>query len=187
MSSLHQSYRITLATILLGVAALLPQSAVAEDWKRVTSKDGKISALFPVDIRKNPKTQVDRTLAGKVESKFGEYYGDGIMLAGSGSDIPRLALAASDKRIFESSKKTFLAQAKGKELSFKASKLAGVTAWVLLYKGDAYQGKGEPYQGRAFFLIVNKRMYVLNSVISKATPANKASEKKLFDSVKVSK
>jgi hypothetical protein len=179
--------RIALAAILLGGAILLPPAAMAEDWKRVSSKDGKISALFPVDIRKNVQTQTDRTLAGKVESKFGEFYGDGIMLAGSGSDLPKLALAASDQRVFESSKKTFLAQAQGKESSFKAATVAGVPARVLLYKGDAYQGKGKPYKGRAVFLIVNKRMYVINSVISKANDATRASQKKLFDSIKVSK
>ena len=160
---------------------------MADDWKRIKSKDSKISALFPVDIRKNPQTQTDRTIAGKVESKFGEYYGDGIMLAASASDLPRLALAAKDQKIFESSKKTFLSQAKGKESSFKPSTIAGVPARVLLYKGDAYQGRGEPYEGRAVFMIVNKRMYVINSVISKGTAANKASEKKLFDSIQVSK
>ena len=188
--SMHPStnwYRIVLATLLIGGATLFLPSAMAEDWKRVASKDGKVSALFPVDIRKNLQTQTDRTLAGKVESKFGEFYGDGIMLAGSGSDLPRLALAASDKKVFESTKKTFLSQAKGKQLSFKASTVAGLPAWVLLYKGDAYQGKGKPYQGRAVFMIVNKRMYILNSVISEATAENKAAEKKLFGSIKVSK
>jgi hypothetical protein len=178
---------IALVTILAAGAFLFPRAVMAEDWKRVSSKDGKISALFPVDIRKNLQTQTDRTLAGKVESRFGEFYGDGIMLAGSASDLPKLALAAKDQKVFESSKKTFLAQAKGKETSFKESTVAGVPARVLLYKGDAYQGKGKPYEGRAVFMIVNKRMYILNSVISKATAANKASEKKLFGSIQVSK
>jgi hypothetical protein len=186
MRLLNICNRIALSAVFLGGAALFPGSAMAEDWKRIASKDGKISALFPVDIRKDAKTQTDRTLAGKVESKFGEFYGDGIMLAGSASDLPRLALAVSDQRVFESSKKTFLAQAKADELSFKASTVAGVAARVLLYKGDAYQGKGEPYQGRAVFMIVNKRMYILNSVISKANAANKASEEKLFGSIRVS-
>ena len=187
MNAVIDRYRIAFATILVAGATLPTPSVMADDWKRVTSKDGKVSALFPIDIRKNLQSQTDRTLAGKVESKFGEFYGDGIMLAGSASDLPRLALAAKDQRVFESSKKTFLAQAKGKEMSFKASTVAGIPARVLLYKGDAYQGKGKPYQGRAVFMMVNKRMYVLNSVISKANVANKASEKKLFESVRVSK
>ena len=166
--------------------ALFPTSSFAEEWKRVSSKDGKISALFPEDIRDNPQTQVDKTAAGKVTSYFGEYYGDGFMLAGSGADIPMLARAAGQDRVFDASKKTFLEQAKGTEISFQETTVGGAPARELVYKGDGYQGKGDPYEARALFIMVAKRMYVINAVITKSNAETEAAAKKLFDSLQVS-
>ena len=167
-------------------AALLATPAQAEEWKRVSSKDGKISALFPEDIRDNPQTQVDKTAAGKVTSYFGEFYGDGYLLAGSGADIPMLARAAGQNRVFDASKGTFLEQAKGTETSFKEIKVGDAPARELIYKGDAYQGKGDPYEGRALFIMVAKRMYVINAVITDKNATTEAAAKKLFDSIEIS-
>jgi hypothetical protein len=182
----HSPFRnlLPLATFAFFASLLSPGNA--EEWERVASKDGKLSALFPADIQNNSQTQTDSTPAGKVTSYFGEYYGDGIMIAGSGADIPMLARVAGNKAIFDGSKKTFLEQAKGTETSFEETTVAGAPARELIYKGDAYQGKGDPYLGRALFIIVNKRMYVINSVISKPTPQNKAAEEKLLNSIEVS-
>ncbi len=181
------SHRFTISAFLFLFTALLLSPGKAEDWKRIKSKDGKVSALFPVGIDKNVQTQIDKTVAGKVKSTFGEHHGDGILVAGSGADIPFLARAAGNKAIFNGSKKTFLDQAKGTEISFKETSADGAPARVLVYKGAAYQGKGDPYQGRALFVMVSKRLYVFNSVISKPTAENKATEKKLLDSIKVAK
>jgi hypothetical protein len=178
-------HRILLPTFLLFTALLLSPGN-AEDWKRVSSKDGKLSALFPTDIKENLQTQTDKTIAGKVTSYFGEYYGDGILLAGSGADIPLLARAAGDSAIYDGSKKTFLDEAQGTEISFKEITVSGVPARELIYEGAAYRGEGEPYQGRAYLIMVNKRLYVINSVITKPTPENKADEEKLLTSIEVS-
>ena len=93
-------FSVSLACLAI---AFLIAPLQAEEWKRVSSKDGKISALFPEDIRDNPQTQVDKTAAGKVTSYFGEHYGDGFLLAGSGADIPMLARAAGQNRVFDAS------------------------------------------------------------------------------------
>ena len=185
MKHFPASNRILLPTFLPLLTALLLASGNAEDWERVGSKDGKVSALFPVNIKENVQTQTDKTLAGKVTSYYGEYYGDGLVLAGSGADIPMLARAAGNSPIFDGSKKTFLEQAEGTEISFKEITVGGAPAGELIYKGDAYQGKGDPYEGRARFIIVNKRMYVLNAVISKPTAENKAAAEKLLNSVEI--
>lgn len=167
-------------------AALLATSAPAEEWKRVSSKDSKISALFPEDIRDNPQTQVDKTAAGKVTSYFGEFYGDGYLLAGSAADIPMLARAAGANRVFTASKDTFLEQAQGTETSFKEIKVGGAPARELIYKGEAYQGKGAPFEGRALFIMVAKRMYVINAVITDKNATTEGAAKKLFDSIEIS-
>ncbi|MCF6313506.1 MAG: hypothetical protein L3J39_13760 [Verrucomicrobiales bacterium] len=166
---------------LCGLALLSPIHA--EEWIRIHSESGDISALFPSDIKANPQTQTDKTLAGKVTSVFGEHRGDGILLAASAAHLPRVARASGEKAVLKASKKTFLTQAKGKEISFERIKVSGKNAMELRYKGDAYQGKGQPYQGRAVFLLLNNRVYIINSVISKANTENKAMEKKVFKSI----
>ena len=155
-----------LAPIFLNVAH-------ADDWVRVSSKDKKVSAMFPEDIRKSKQTQVTRTIAGRVTTYFGEHHGDGILLAGSGADLPRLA-RSRHKTVFETTKKGFLEEAKGTETGFKTTTVGGVPARELTFQGKAYRGKGGPYTGRALFFIVNDRIYIVNSVISKANATNKA-------------
>ncbi|MFK5923991.1 MAG: hypothetical protein QM496_17585 [Verrucomicrobiota bacterium] len=185
-SAPKKPYRRILSFLILSTT-LFCHSLQAEEWKRINSKDGNISALFPKGIQDKAQTQIDKTPAGKVKSTFGEYYGNGILIAGSAADLPRLARAAGHKNIFNGSKKTFLDQAKGTELSFTKTTVDDVPAWSLTYKGAAYRGKGEPYQGQALFVIVDKRIYIFNAVTTKPSTENQALEKKLFTSIKVIK
>jgi hypothetical protein len=172
--------RSTLFAALLSLTGHFAHQANAEDWVRVSSRDEKVSVLFPTDIQKTLKTQVDKTAAGKVESRFGDYMGDGIIFTASGSELPFLARAAGERIIFNNSKKTFLKQAEGTEVSFTETAIGGAPARALIYTGPNYKG-------RALFTIVNKRLYVINSQISKPSAANSAAEKKLFDSVEAQK
>lgn len=178
-------YRLGIA-IQLFAAVLLLTIAQAEEWIRVSSGDKKVSALFPEDIRKNKQSQVERTIAGRVTTYFGEFHGEGIILAGSGASLPKLA-QGRHKSVYATTKKGFLKEAEGTEISFKATTVDGVPARELIYKGGAYRGKGGSYNGRALVFIVNDRVYIVNSVIRKATPANEAAVAKLLDSVKVAK
>ena len=173
-------------TTPLLVSLLLLPFAGAEGWVRVSSKNNTVSALFPEDIRKQKQSQVERTIAGRVTTYFGEYHGDGIILAGSVADLPKLA-QKRHKAVFETTKKGFLKEAGGTEISFKSTTVDGVPARELIYKGSAYRGKGDSYTGRALIFIVDGRLYIANSVISKATPENKAAGEKVLGSVKVAK
>ena len=170
-------------TPLLVTLMLLPVAG-ADEWLRISSKDGKVSALFPEDIREQKQTQVERTIAGRVTTYFGEYHGDGILLAGSGADLPKLA-QKRHKAVFETTKKGFLKEAKGTEISFKSTTVDGAPAQELIYKGDAYRAKGGAYTARALMFIVDGRLYIANAVISKATPENKAAAEKLLSSIEV--
>ena len=186
MEPLFTNGRAIVAICVLFGFLLTATPGLAGEWKKVTSKDGKVSALFPEDIRKKKQSQTERTLAGRVTTYFGEHYGDGIMLAGSGADLPRLA-RGRDKAVYDTTKKSFLKEAQGQEVSFKNTTVDGVAARELIYKGKAYRGKGGPYQGRALIFIANGRLYIVNSVMTKSNAANKAAEKKMVESVKVSK
>ncbi len=183
--STHHHRRI-FSFLILSTVLICP-ALQAGEWERINSKDGKISALFPKGIRDKAQTQIDKTPAGKVKSTFGEHYGNGILIAGSAADLPRLARTAGNKKVFSGSKKTFLNQAQGTEISFTKTTVDGVPAWALTYKGTAYRGKGQPYQGQALFVIVNKRIYIFNAVTTKPSSNNQALEKKLFTSIKVIK
>lgn len=183
---LKNHYRRTFP-FLIFFATFTSPSLRAGEWERISSKDDNISALFPKGIRDKTQTQIDKTPAGKVKSIFGEHHGHGILIAGSGADLPRLARSAGNKMIFSGSKKTFLDQAKGTETSFTKTTVDGVPAWSLIYKGAAYRGKGQPYQGQALFVIVNKRIYIFNVVTTKPSAENRELKKKLFTSIKVNK
>lgn len=174
-------------SFLILATALFCHSLQAGDWERIYSKDGKISALFPKGLREKAQTQIDKTPAGKIKSTFGEHHANGILIAGSAADLPRLARTAGNKKVFGGSKKTFLNQAKGTEISFTKTTVDGVPAWSLTYEGAAYRGKGQPYQGRALFVIVNKRIYIFNGVTTKPSLENQALEKKLFTSIEITK
>ena len=174
-----------IAIPILASLLLLPL-AQADEWVRISSKDEKVSALFPEDIREKKQSQVERTIAGRVTTYFGEYHDDGIILAGSVADLPKLA-QKRHKTVFETTKKGFLKEAKGTEISFKSTTVDGAPARELIYKGSAYRGKGDSYKGRALIFIVDGRLYIVNSVISKATPKNEAAGERMLSSVDVAK
>ncbi len=112
MRKIPACHRLSQFASLFILTVLLASPLQADDWKRVSNKAGNLSALFPIDIKANIQTQVDKTAAGKVTSYFGEYHGEGILLAGSGADIPGIARLAGEGAIFKGSKETFLGEAK---------------------------------------------------------------------------
>jgi hypothetical protein len=150
------------------------------EWVRIKSKDGKLSAEFPSEVQQ-VQTETETTAAGKVETTFGTYVGDGIVLSGSGSGIPGLAkMLVGESGLFNSSKKRLLAKAYGQEVSWKETKVGEFPARVLDYKNQ----DGSPaYTGKAAFILIGKRMYVLNAVLTKDTPENLAMRDKLANSI----
>jgi hypothetical protein len=116
-----------------------------------------------------------------VETTFGTYVGDGIVLSGSGSAIPGLAkMLVGENGLFNSSKKRLLAKAFGQEVSFKEIKVGEFPARLLDYKN---QPDTPEYTGKAAFILIGKRMYVLNAVLTKDTPENLAMRDKLANSI----
>jgi hypothetical protein len=150
------------------------------EWVRIKSADGKISAEFPSEVQ-NLQTMTETTAAGKVETTFGVYDGDGVLLSGSGSGIPGLAkMLVGEGGLFNSSKKRLLAAGNGEEVSWKETKIGEFPARILEYKNKAGT---EVYTGKAAFILIGKRMYVLNAVMTKETPENQAMVDRLANSI----
>ncbi|MEM8955673.1 MAG: hypothetical protein AAGD22_16080 [Verrucomicrobiota bacterium] len=170
--------------VIVLLAALVGSGQLGEawgvEWVRIKSADDKLSAEFPKEVQ-NYQTQTETTAAGKVVTTFGVYEGDGILLSGSGSGVPGLAkMLVGEAGIFNSSKKRLLGPANGEEVSWKETTIGGYPARILEYKNKAGT---EAYAGKAAFILVGKRMYTLNAVLTKDTPENQAMVDRLANSI----
>jgi hypothetical protein len=174
--------RLLSGLIIAGVCAISfgGMEARGVEWVRIKSEDGKLSAEFPSEVQ-NYQTQTETTVAGKVETTFGTYDGDGILMSGSGSGIPGLAkMLVGEGGLFNSSKKRLLAAANGEETGWKETKIGEFPARILDYKNKPGT---EAYVGKAAFILIGKRMYTLNAVMTKETPENQAMVDRLANSI----
>ncbi|MEM7147022.1 MAG: hypothetical protein AAF591_18020 [Verrucomicrobiota bacterium] len=169
---------LVLSVIFVGGGVLMEAWGV--EWVRIKSQDGKLSAEFPKEVQ-NYQTQTETTAAGKVVTTFGVYDGDGILLSGSGSGVPGLAkMLVGEGGIFNGSKKRLLGPANGEEVSWKETTIGGYPARILEYRNKPGT---EAYTGKAAFILVGKRMYTLNAVLTKDTPENQAMVDRLANSI----
>jgi hypothetical protein len=173
--------RVSAVVILLAFAVLIASLAGAEDeWHRVASVDGNVSVLFPVRIDQH-HTLPEKTPAGPVVTEVQEYRGDGVVFSISESKVPAFALTVAGKKgIIGNAKKSVLREAEGREVSYEKEQIDDTKGWVLLYESDSEE---EDYSGLAFFFVVNKTLYVVNSMMSNATAANIAAQQRLLHSI----
>ena len=172
--------------VVLGIIGL--PMALADEWYRVESNDGRASVLFP-DRAEEIQELVDKTPGGNVVTQVAEYQGDGILMSISETKLPPLAATfAGPKIIFKNSKGSVLKSALGREISSKRIEVAGADAAMMLrYESVDFDDEDHPgYTGLAVFVIVDKKyVYVVNSMISKKTPDNQAMQDKLLDSIQI--
>jgi len=175
---------------LLAVAALLgfaPAAVLAEDWYRIESGDGKASVLFP-NRAEEVRELVDKTPGGKVVTRVAEHQDESVMLTISETKLPRLAMSfAGPKLIFSYAKGIVLNKAFGKEISSEPQEIGGADAAIVMrYEAVDFEDENHPgYAGLAVFLIVDTHIYVVNSMLSKATPDARAVQEKLLGSIQV--
>ena len=175
-----------IVTVVLGVIGL--PVVLADEWYRIESQDGRASVLFP-DRAEEMQELVDKTPGGNVVTQVAEYQGDGILMSISETKLPPLAATfAGPKIIFKNSKGSVLKSALGREISSKRIEVAGADAAMMLrYESVDFDDEDHPgYTGLAVFVIVDRKyVYVVNSMISKATPGNQAMQDKLLDSIRI--
>jgi hypothetical protein len=153
--------------LALGLTATSFGKALAAPWRLLTSNEGNFSVLMPG----KPAFQVDsqKSFVGDIatnlynlQSKNGQY-------SASYSDLPGIAVdLGGEGTILGKAKKGLLKHDGGEEQSFTDSSVAGFPAKVLSYSLPA-QGK----TGKAKFILVHKRLYVLSATQSAAgNPGN---------------
>ena len=180
----------TVAILLLVTAAMLgfaPAIASAEDWYRVNSGDGKASVLFP-NRAEEVRELVDKTPGGKVVTRVSEHQSEGILMSISETKLPPLAMSfAGPKLIFSNAKGIVLSKVFGRETSSERSEITGAdAAMVMHYESVDFDDENHPgYAGLAIFLIVDRHIYVVNSMLSKDTPNNQAAQEKLLGSIQI--
>lgn len=165
----------TLGSLLLGAE---------EEWHRVESSDGSVSVLFPVRVDQH-HTLTEKTPAGPVVTEVQEYRGDGVVFSISESKVPAFALTVAGKKgIIGNAKKSVLREAEGRELSYERNRIDETKGWVLRYESNSEE---DDYSGLAVFFVVNKTLYVVNSMMSIETAANLAAQERLLHSIQAAK
>lgn len=176
---------LTLCAVLLTSFGL--PLALAQEWYRVESSDGRASVLFP-NQAEDVREMVDKTPGGKVTTRVAEHQGEGIMLTISETKLPTMAMSfAGPKLIFSNAKGKVLGKAFGREISSESIEVDGADAsMVLRYESVDFDDPNHPgYAGMAIFTIVEEYIYVINSMLSKATPGNEAMQEKLLGSLRI--
>ena len=179
---------LAFVAVLVATSVSAPQASADEAWVRVTSEDGKASILFPARATK-VDTVSRRSPAGTIQTYTSRYDGDGALFTISGTDLPRAALRlAGEKKILRNAVDGVLAKYYGKKVSEKRTSFDGAPAVVLEYVVPDYDNKDHPgYRGMAIALLIDDRLHLVNSILTKENPQSKAMQKKLLDSIQVHK
>tara|TARA_R110000850_G_scaffold9196_32_gene34051 strand:+ start:2976 stop:3536 length:561 start_codon:yes stop_codon:yes gene_type:complete len=178
------------ATLFAAIAILLSSSLRLEaaDWYTVQSDDKKISVLFPHKAEQF-EVVTSSSPAGKVETQVAKHQEDGILLTVSSTQLPGLAVAfAGSKVILENAANGVLSKAYGKEVSSKSTEIGGAPALVLRYEAADFQNASHGgYQGLAIIIMIDKKLYTINTMLSKENSETKAMQDRLLNSIKVTK
>ncbi|NNE45788.1 MAG: hypothetical protein HKN37_03925 [Rhodothermales bacterium] len=152
------------------------------------SIDKKASVLFP-DKPDKTETVSRKSPAGTIRTNIQRYEREGALLTINGTTLPRAALRfAGEKKILGNAAEGVLGKYYGKKVSEKRTTIDGAPAVVLDYRVPDYDDKDHPgYRGTAIALLVDDRLYVVNSILTKENPKAKAMQQKLLGSIRVHK
>jgi len=187
--------KVSATKVLPGVVAsialfafLLPDRAAAAEWFQVHSNDKKISVMFPHKAE-TFETVTSKSPAGSVKTEVVKHQEDGILLTISDSKLPGLAVAfAGPDTILKNGAAGVLNQAFAKKISSEKTTISGAPALVLEYAAADFKKSGHPgYSGLAILLVNKGHLYVINSVLTKENADTAATQKRLLESIKVSK
>ena len=174
--------------VLIATSVFALQASADEEWVRVMSEDNKASVLFPA---KPDKVEVvsRKSPAGTIQTHITRYEREGALLTINGTQLPGVALAfAGEKKILSNAVEGVLSKYYGKKVSEKRTTIDGAPAVILEYLVPDYEDKDHPgYRGTAVAVLVDDRIYVVNSILTKENPKSKAMQQKLLGSMRVHK
>lgn len=137
-----------------------PTHAVDVDaWQRFTSEEGRFSIMMPGHPTMSLKR--DETPVGEVISRIYTYENTTISLTAEYSDLPGVAVIfGGRKRIYSKSRDAFLEDAKGHEVASLDIRFGAYRGRELIYETATQYGK-------ARFILIGKRLYVLQAAMDK--------------------
>jgi len=128
-------------------------------WQEFSSAAGNFTVQMPGEPSYQLKT--DKTPVGHIGEHLYTYKNKTLTLTAEYSDLPGIAVFfGGHKTIFKKSKEAFLKSVKGEQVSFTPFKQDGCDGSELVY-GTATRF------GKVKFLLVHKRLYVLQASILK--------------------
>lgn len=154
---------IAVPIILGSVTNCLAFKKKKYDWQNFKSSVGRFEVLMPG----TPTTyhESTHTAIGNIGEELYTYKDNNKMtLTVEYSDIPSLAaFFGGHHTIYNKAKKGFLRSTNGKEISFVNISVAGTRGKELVYATPTRNGK-------TLFLMVNKRLYVVQASMLKKVP-----------------
>jgi hypothetical protein len=138
-------------------------------WKPFSPKGAQFSVLMPGTP--TYKQKVDDTIVGHIGEHTWSWKNSTLTLTAEYSDLPTLAtMFGSSKTIYKKSSEGFLKSTDGKEISFKDTTVKG-------YKGKLLTYKTPTRSGRVLFLLIKKRLFVMQASSTKGESDKKEMEK----------
>ncbi len=151
--------KFAIRAVLL-IAILLPNISLAKGWQKITSDVGRFEVMMPGKPSTYHKSK--HTAVGKIGEQFYTYKDNKLTLTLEYSDLPAIAtIFGGHHEIYKKSKQGFLKSTSGQEISFINISINGLRGKELTYKTPTRAGK-------VVFLLVNRRLYVVQASMLKS-------------------
>lgn len=154
---------LPLLALVLGLLLAVPGLA-AEGWTRFNSQEGRFSVMVPGAPQHRSSTN-DTPIGPVVENSY-VCQRPGESFTVSFTDLPGMALLFEGRPgLYDKAREALLKQVAGRQVSFQPLQVGGREARVLDY---ALKSGGKEQAGRAWFVLVGRRLYVVDATIPKA-------------------
>ena len=141
-----------------------------QPWKPFVSKEGKFSILMPAPPSFT-KTQ-HKSFVGTIEENTFRSKSNSESFNVEYSDLPRTALfLTGSDTIFEETKEGVLNNSRGIQLQFRSLVFQGNPGKFLMFKIPPQKNEEEMI-GKAYFYLVNQRLYVIIGIAPRAASSN---------------
>ena len=151
---------VTVVVFVLGSAiTCLAAKKGKYNWQKISPSEGRFEVLMPG----KPTTYREATHSkiGEIGEEFYTYKDDEMTLTVEYSDLPSLATIFGGRHmIYKKAKEGFLKSTNGREKSFVNISVEGTRGMELIYVTPTRNGK-------TFFLLVSKRLYVIQASVLK--------------------
>lgn len=138
-------------------------SPAPDGWRSFRSQAGRFSVDLPAPPETHTSSQM--TLGGRIESAVYRVETGGVELRVEHHEVPSLArLFLDDEALLERAERDFLADEEAADVQARSARIQGHAARELRYRV-----RGRETVGRAWFLLVGSRLYLLAGLRADST------------------